>query len=130
MQIASKNAASCGAGARRVDVVDSEADMVQAGAAAGEELGVHGLPRHRLDQLGQVTRRRDRSCRHLTSIRKGGEQLVGGRVRVGLPGHDALGELVELRARVHVAPPLAQRRDRDRLDLLARAAHPPRLELT
>src|SRR4051794_26327319 len=59
------------------------------------------------------------------------DQLVGGGVGVGAPGHDRVGQGTERRGPVDVADPLAQRRERDRLDLPGRplaapAVSPPR----
>src|SRR4051812_14006378 len=58
------------------------------------------------------------------------DQVVRGRERIGLPGHDLLRERAERRRAVHVAHPLPQRGQRDGLDLAGRPLGAPPVPLT
>ena len=58
-----------------------------------------------------------------------GDELVGGRVRVGLAGHDARRGRIERRRAVHAGEALAHLAQRDRLDLAGRPGPAAALQL-
>src|SRR3954451_6043472 len=103
-------------------------DPVRSRARASHRVGVSGARTRRPPSYQQGTAWAGRrASAPSVGIRR--EELVGRGVRVGAAGHHQLGELVELGAGVHVPPALAECGHGDRLDLLARPAYPPRLEL-